>query len=124
MQTICLIEDDKITRKLFVLLLERAGYAVQDFGEGAAALDWIRAHTPDVVLSNIVLPGVGGIEILREIREVLNIKTLVVALTSFARRGDREKYLEMGFDGCVAKPIDPQRFAEDFQTILLPTTAA
>jgi CheY-like chemotaxis protein len=125
MQTICLIEDDKITRKLFVLLLERAGYSVQDFGEGAPALDWIRTHTPDVVLSNIVLPGViGGVEILREIRDVLNIKTLVVALTSFVRRGDREKYLEMGFDGCVAKPIDPQRFATDFQILLLPSTTS
>jgi two-component system, cell cycle response regulator DivK len=119
MQTICLIEDDKITRKLFVLLLERAGYVVEDFSQGAPALDWIRSHTPDVVLSNIVLPGViGGVEILREVREMLNVKTLVVALTSFARRGDREKYLEMGFDGCVAKPIDPQRFSEDFRTIL------
>jgi CheY-like chemotaxis protein len=123
MQTVCLIEDDRITRKLFLLLLERTGYAVHNFGEGAPALDWIRGHTPDVVLSNFVLPRViGGVEILREIRDVLSLKTLVVALTSFVRRGNHEKYLEMGFDGCVAKPIDPQRFARDFQTILLSTT--
>lgn len=119
MQTICLIEDDKITRKLFVMLLQRAGFAVQEFEEGASALDWIRSHTPDAILSNIVLAGtVGGIEILREIRDVLKRSTPVVALTSFARRGDREKYLELGFTGCVAKPIDPQRFAEEFKLVI------
>jgi two-component system cell cycle response regulator DivK len=116
MQTICLIEDDKITRKLFVVLLERAGFTVQDFEEGASALDWIRSNAPDVVLSNIVLNGaIGGVEILREIRDVLLRQTPVFALTSFARRGDREKYLAMGFTDCVAKPIDPQHFAEEFK---------
>ncbi len=122
MQTICLVEDDKITRKLFVMLLERAGFSVQDFEEGVSALDWIRANTPDAVLSNIVLSGaIGGVEILREVREVLKRQTPVLALTAFARRGDREKYLEMGFTGCVAKPIDPQHFAEDFKILLTNT---
>jgi CheY-like chemotaxis protein len=119
MQTICLIEDDKITRKLFVILLERAGFTVHEFEEGAAALDWIRAHTPDAVLSNIVLTGaIGGVEILREIREVLSRQTPVFALTSFARRGDREKYLGMGFTECIVKPIDPRHFAEEFKIML------
>jgi CheY-like chemotaxis protein len=119
MQTICLVEDDKITRKLFVMLLERADFSVSDFEEGASALDWIRANTPDAILSNIVLAGaVGGAEILHEVRTVLKRQTPVLALTSFARRGDREKYLEMGFTECVAKPIDPQRFAAEFTTML------
>ncbi|TAE30299.1 MAG: response regulator [Candidatus Kapaibacterium sp.] len=119
MQTICLVEDDKITRKLFVMLLERAEFSVKEFDEGASALDWIRTNTPDAVLSNIVLSGaIGGVEILHEVREVLKRQTPVLALTSFVRRGDREKYLEMGFNDCVAKPIDPQSFGKDFRTML------
>ncbi|MBL7990567.1 MAG: response regulator [Candidatus Kapabacteria bacterium] len=120
MQTVCLIEDDRITRKLFVMLLERAGFAVHDFDNGAAALDWLGAHAADVVLSNIVLPeGVSGTDVLRQIRTgTRGTQTPVFALTSFVRRGERERYLEMGFDGCVAKPIDPQTFGEDFRGMI------
>lgn len=120
MQTVCLIEDDRITRKLFVMLLERAGFAVHDFDNGASALDWLGAHAADVVLSNIVLPeGVSGTDVLRHIRTgTRGAQTPVFALTSFVRRGERERYLEMGFDGCVAKPIDPQTFGEDFRVMI------
>jgi CheY-like chemotaxis protein len=122
MQTVCLIEDDRITRKLFVLLLERAGFDVRDFGNGAPALDWLSAHTADVVLSNIVLPeGVSGADILKTVRTAhTSPQTLVFALTSFVRRGEREQYLDMGFDGCITKPIDPQTFAEDFRAMIAP----
>ncbi len=120
MQTICLIEDDKITRKLFVLLLQRAGFHVEDFGDGNSALSWLSSHTADVILSNIVLPeGISGKDVLTKVRSASNAaQTLVFALTSFARRGEREQYIEMGFDGCIAKPIDPQTFAEDFRAMM------
>jgi len=120
MPTVCLIEDDRITRKLFVMLLERAGFAVHDFETGASALDWLSAHAADVVLSNIVLTeGMSGVEVLHHIRTTpQKPETLVFALTSFVRRGEHERYLEMGFDGCVAKPIDPQTFGEDFRTMI------
>lgn len=120
MLTVCLIEDDRITRKLFVMLLEKAGFAVQDFDNGASALAWLAAHTADVVLSNIVLPeGVSGMDVLRHIRTAPTApQTLIFALTSFVRRGEREHYLEIGFDGCVAKPIDPQTFAEDLRSMI------
>jgi CheY-like chemotaxis protein len=120
MPTVCLIEDDRITRKLFVMLLERAGFAVHDFETGASALDWLNAHAADVVLSNIVLTqGMSGLDVLHQIRTApQKPQTLVFALTSFVRRGERERYLEMGFDGCVAKPIDPQTFGEDFRTMI------
>ncbi len=120
MPTVCLIEDDRITRKLFVMLLERAGFAVHDFETGASALDWLSAHPADVVLSNIVLTeGMSGVEVLHHIRTApQKPETLVFALTSFVRRGEHERYLEMGFDGCVAKPIDPQTFGEDFRTMI------
>jgi CheY-like chemotaxis protein len=121
MPTVCLIEDDRITRKLFVMLLERAGFAVHDFETGASALDWLNAHAADVVLSNIVLTqGMSGLDVLHQIRTApQKPQMLVFALTSFVRRGERERYLEMGFDGCVAKPIDPQTFGEDFRTMII-----
>jgi DNA-binding NtrC family response regulator len=50
MQTVCLVEDDTITRKLFVMLLQRGGFHVQDFGDGASALHWLDNHTADVVV--------------------------------------------------------------------------
>lgn len=120
METVCLIEDDKITRKLFVLLLQRAGFHVEDFGDGASALSWLSSHSVDVVLSNIVLPGgISGTDILTKVRLVSNATPpLVFVLTSFVRRGEREQYLEMGFDGCIAKPIDPQTFADDFRAMM------
>jgi CheY-like chemotaxis protein len=102
------------------MLLERAGFDVHDFESGASALDWLGAHAADVVLSNIVLTeGVSGVDVLHYIRSAPRApQTLVFALTSFVRRGERERYLEMGFDGCVAKPIDPQTFGEDFRTMI------
>lgn len=123
METVCLIEDDKITRKLFVLLLQRAGFHVEDFGDGNSALIWLSSHPVDVVVSNIVLPeGISGIDVLTKVRHSsASAPPLVFALTSFVRRGEREQYLEMGFDGCIAKPIDPQTFAEDFRAMMMNT---
>ncbi|MFY7999238.1 MAG: response regulator [Candidatus Kapaibacteriota bacterium] len=120
MHTICLIEDDTITRKLFVMLLQRGGFHVQDFGDGASALHWLGDHTADVIVSNIILPkGANGMDILHTIRTASQAPhTLVFALTSFIRRGEREQYLSMGFDGCIAKPIDPQTFADDFRAMI------
>ncbi|MCS6809093.1 MAG: response regulator [Bacteroidota bacterium] len=120
MSTICLIEDDTITRKLFVLLLERAGFDVKAFGDGTAALSWLSTHSVDAVVSNIILPeGMNGIDILHRVRALFaNTRIPVVALTSFAKRGEREQYLSIGFDGCIAKPINPQTFADELRVVI------
>jgi CheY-like chemotaxis protein len=116
--TVGIIEDDKITRKLFVLLLQKAGFLVQDFEHGEGALAWIQATQPNIVLCNIMLPGMSGIEILKSIRDANMINTMVIALTAFARRGEREKYIELGFDGYISKPINPQSFPDDFRALV------
>jgi CheY-like chemotaxis protein len=123
MREICLIEDDTVTRKLFVLLLDRAGFATRDFDNGGAALEWLARHQAEAVLTNIVLPeGASGIDVLQSVRahdgDGKATRTLVFALTSFARQGEAERYLAMGFDGCIAKPIEPQQFGDRLRTLI------
>jgi CheY-like chemotaxis protein len=122
MHTVCLIEDDTVTRKLFVLLLQRAGFTVHDFDNGTRAWEWLQtqaATTVQAVLSNIVLPdGMNGTDILYAVRTSFTRQLRVIALTSFARRGEREQMIALGFDGCIAKPIDPRTFAETLKHLL------
>jgi len=88
------------------------------FGDGEAAVEWLEDNSPDIVLCDIMLPGVGGEEILQFIRSLPQGSAIkVIALTAFARQGDRQKYLDMGFDGYISKPVEPQTFLHEVYAI-------
>lgn len=105
MKRIALVEDNADNRLLVQAILEDS-YQVEEYESGAAALAGLGRARPDLVLLDISLPGMDGIEVLREIRAAPSLAGLpVVALTAHAMAGDREKYLGLGFDDYVTKPI-------------------
>ncbi len=105
MKRIALVEDNADNRLLVQAILEDS-YAVDEYESGPAALAALDAARPDLVLLDISLPGMDGVEVLRQIRHAPSLAGLpVVALTAHAMAGDREKYLRLGFDDYVTKPI-------------------
>jgi two-component system cell cycle response regulator DivK len=105
MKTIAVVEDNADNRLLLSAML--AGqYRVVEYTTGPEALAGMRRGRPDLVLLDISLPGMDGTELLRHIRAEPALHGLpVVALTAHAMAGDRERYLGLGFDHYLAKPI-------------------
>lgn len=105
MKKIVVVEDSADNRLLLQAILE-SEYALEEYASGAEALRGLRRARPDLVLLDISLPGMDGVEVLREIRADQGLRTLpVVALTAHAMLGDRERFIDAGFDAYVAKPI-------------------
>lgn len=116
---ILVVEDNFLNLRLMRDLLELHGHEVIEAGsvdEGRAQLARL---VPDIVLLDIGIPGGGGERLLREIRSDSNLATMpVVAVTAFAMQGDRERFLQLGFDGYLSKPIDTRTFASSIEAIL------
>lgn len=105
MKTIMLVEDNPDNRLLVQALLSD-DFLLTVYESGVDALDALEMHRPDLLLLDISLPGMDGLEVIRKIRKNPALEGLpVVALTAHAMVGDRERFLDQGFDGYVAKPI-------------------
>jgi CheY-like chemotaxis protein len=105
MTRIALVEDNADNRMLVNAILEDH-YEIDEYESGLEALAGLEADPPELVLLDISLPAMDGTEVLRRIRADERLRTLpVIALTAHAMAGDREKYLSMGFDAYVTKPI-------------------
>jgi CheY-like chemotaxis protein len=105
MKTIAVVEDTADNRLLLQALLEDL-YRIEEYEDGRQALDGLRRSRPDLVLLDISLPGMDGVEVLQGIRADAGLRDLpVIALTAHAMAGDRERFLAAGFDGYLTKPI-------------------
>jgi len=102
---IAVVEDNPDNRLLVQALLEER-YEITEYETGVEAVEGLPQEPPDLVLLDISLPEMDGTEVLERIREVEALKDVpVVALTAHAMAGDREKYLDHGFNDYLAKPI-------------------
>ena len=105
MNHIAVVEDNADNRLLLKALLEDE-YALAEYDTGMAALDGLPQQMPDLILLDISLPGMDGVEVLQHIRADARLHHIpVIALTAHAMAGDRERFLAAGFDGYVTKPI-------------------
>lgn len=105
MKNIALIEDNPDNRLLVRVILADS-YSVTEFESGVEALPALRQNPPDLILLDVSLPGMDGPEVLQKIRAEPALRHLpVLALTAHAMAGDRDKYLALGFNDYVAKPI-------------------
>jgi len=110
-ETILVVDDNEMNVKLLRRLLGRRGYDVHDARGGNEARASVRALRPRLVLMDLQLPEVDGLQLTREIKADPVLRgILVVAVTSYAMKGDRQKALDAGCDGYVTKPIDTRAF--------------
>jgi CheY-like chemotaxis protein len=112
--TLLLIEDNEKNRYLATFLLEEHGYRVVHAPDGPRGIALAETLLPDLIVLDIQLPGMDGHEVARTVRRMEHTRSIpIVAVTSFAMVGDREKALAAGCDGYIEKPIDPATFAEE-----------
>lgn len=108
---ILLIEDNPQNRYLAKFLLEQRGHEVLEAETGPQGLEMAAECSPDLILLDIQLPGMDGHAVARTLKSDSQLKSIpVVAVTSYAMVGDREKCLEAGAEGYIEKPIDPETF--------------
>jgi len=123
-QTALIIEDNEDNMVLISTFLENAGYLFFWAQNGEQGVSMVAENRPDFVILDIQLPDILGNEVLNRIRaldsSISNVP--VIAMTSYAMSGDREKLLAAGCDGYIEKPIDPMRVISQIKEILLETS--
>ncbi len=118
-KTVLVVEDNELNMKLFHDLLEAHGYNIIQTKDGMDALRLAREHKPDLILMDIQLPEVSGLEVTKWIKEDDELKSIpVIAVTAFAMKGDEEKIREGGCEAYIAKPISVTNFLETVQRFL------
>jgi two-component system, cell cycle response regulator DivK len=108
---VLIVEDNDLNMKLFNDLLEANDYLTLQTRDGAEALTLARQHRPNLILMDIQLPEVSGLEVTRWLKQDAELCAIpVVAVTAFAMKGDEEKIREGGCEGYIAKPISVVNF--------------
>jgi len=108
MKKALVIEDNEDNMKLITFILEKNGYSTIRAENGKMGIELATKERPDFIILDIQLPDMDGIEVLREIRRSkINVEIPIIAMTSYAMSGDREKLLAAGCSGYIEKPIDP-----------------
>jgi two-component system, cell cycle response regulator DivK len=116
---ILVVEDNEANRILMRQILKYYGYEVLEATDGVSGLEMARKFMPDLILLDLQMPVMGGFAVIRELRNTPELSKLkVIAVTSFAMKGDKEKALEAGFDEYVTKPIDTRKFVELVKSII------
>lgn len=102
-----IVEDNIHNLKLARDVLGHVGYATVEARNGEEAVELARTHQPDMILMDIQLPGMDGLEALARLRaDPVTADIPAVAFTAFAMKDDRERFLAAGFDGYLSKPVD------------------
>ena len=118
-KTVLIVEDNELNMKLFNDLLEAHGYHTIQTRSGNEALDLARQHKINLILMDIQLPGVSGLEVIRWLKDDETLRAIpVVAITAFAMKGDEEKIRQGGCEAYVSKPISVPKFIETIKTYL------
>lgn len=122
-RTILLIEDNEQNRYLATFLLEGHGYRVVVAIDGPRGLALAQTFVPDLILLDIQLPGMDGYAVAAALRQIPALQTTpIVAVTSYAMVGDREKSLAAGCNGYIEKPINPDTFVAEISRFERPAT--
>jgi two-component system cell cycle response regulator DivK len=113
---VLVIEDNEQNLYLMRFLLEKNGFTVVEATDGLKGVEMAKETKPLLILLDIQLPRMDGYAVARELRKNSELAgTPIVAVTSYAMAGDRERVLAAGADGYIEKPIDPERFVEQIK---------
>lgn len=118
-QRVLIVEDNDLNMKLFNDLLVAHGYDTLQTKDGVEALALARQHRPDLILMDIQLPEVSGLEVTKWIKEDKTLSMIpIIAVTAFAMKGDREKMRDGGCEDYIAKPISVASFLQTVERFL------
>ncbi len=112
-KTVLIVEDNELNMKLFNDLLEAHGYATIQTSNGVEAVELARQHRPDLILMDIQLPEVSGLQVTEWIKDDEELAQIpVIAVTAFAMKGDEERIRQGGCEAYLSKPIQVGKFLE------------
>jgi two-component system cell cycle response regulator DivK len=112
-KTVMIVEDNELNMKLFNDLLEAFGYRTIKTRDGRQAFDIVRDQRPDLVIMDIQLPEISGLDITRKLKADPDLRAIpVVAVTAFAMRGDEQRIRAEGCEAYLSKPISVQTFLD------------
>ena len=118
-QKILVVEDNELNLKLFCDLLRAHGYEAEPVRDGREAMDQARAFEPDLVVMDIQMPHVSGLELIEQMKADDDLRTTpIMAVTAYAAKGDEERIRDAGAEGYVSKPISVMRFVEAVACLL------
>jgi two-component system cell cycle response regulator len=121
MARVLVIEDNWANLELMTYLLEAHGHKVATGRDGEEGLEWLRAEPSELIICDIHLPRMDGYEVARHVKSDPGLRGVpLIAVTALAMVGDREKVLQAGFDGYIAKPIVPETFVSQIEAFLAP----
>ncbi|MCB1559218.1 MAG: response regulator [Alphaproteobacteria bacterium] len=122
---VLIVEDNELNMKLFHDLLEAHGVETVQARDGKNVLALAREHQPDLILMDIQLPEVSGLDVTKWLKEDDELKSIpVIAVTAFAMKGDEQKIREGGCEDYISKPISVIKFIETVQRFLAPSQDA
>ena len=112
-KTVLVVEDNDLNMKLFCDLLEAHGYATLRTRDGRGVVELVREKHPDLILMDIQLPEISGLDVTRALKQDADLQHIpVIAVTAFAMKGDEERIRQGGCEAYIAKPISVVRFIE------------
>ena len=118
-KTVLIVEDNELNMKLFNDLLEAHGYRTLPTRNGLDAMEIARTHRPDLILMDIQLPEVSGLEVTKWLKEDDELRSIpVIAVTAFAMKGDEERIRQGGCEAYISKPISVAKFLETVRSYL------
>ena len=118
-KTMLIVEDNELNMKLFSDLLEANGYATVQTRSGVEAVGLARKHRPDLILMDIQLPEVSGLQVTQWLKDDDELRSIpVIAITAFAMKGDEEKIRQGGCEAYLSKPISVVKFLETVRNYL------
>ena len=118
-QTVLLVEDNDDNLRIYSTILSYSGYRVLEAMDGEAGLAMARAENPALILMDVSLPKIDGWEATRQLKaDPATANIPVIALTAHALASDREKAIEIGFDGYIPKPAEPRAVVAEVRRIL------
>lgn len=124
-KTVLVVEDNELNMRLFCDLLDAFGFATLQCRDGAKAVELTRQHRPDLIIMDIQLPEVSGLDITRWIKDDESIRDIpVLAVTAFAMRADEQRVREAGCEGYLSKPIQMRSFLSTVEDLVSDRKAA
>jgi two-component system cell cycle response regulator DivK len=119
---ILVVEDNELNLKLFCDLLRAHGYEAEPVRDGREAVERTRAFAPDLIIMDIQMPHVSGLELIEQLKADPDLRHIpVMAVTAYAAKGDEERIRDAGAEGYVSKPISVLRFVEAVGGLLTAT---